>query len=171
MGGAMLWKVLWDYHKKIENMFTRYSKGHRNLLNLILNEIEVYTTIEEEVLYPNLSGVAGSWQAQSQDQIDLIKELSADIQNLEPGDPAEAKLVRRLEKVFLLHAEREQKHLFPVLKHKGQLEHESYEMARNAFTVRQELITARGGNTPSSQYFIGLPNSGWTKALVAGGGW
>lgn len=171
MGGAMLWKVLWDYHKKIENMFTRYSKGHTNLLNAILNEMEVYVAIEEEVVYPGISGVATRWVESSQDQLDMIKELSADIQNLEPGDPAEAKLVRRLEKVFLLHAEREQKNLFPVLKHKGQLEHESYEMARNAFTVRQELVAARGGGQPPGQYFIGLPNSGWTKALVAGGGW
>lgn len=171
MGGAMLWKVLWDYHKKIELMFTRYSKGHSNLLNLILNEIEVYGAIQEEIVYPGVSGAAGSWVAQSQDMLDQIKELSADIQNLEPGDPAESKLVRRLERLFLLHAEREQKALFPVLKHKGALEHESYEMARNAFTVRQELVSARGGGSAPGQYFIGLPNSGWTKALVSGGGW
>jgi len=171
MGGANLWKVLWDYHKKIENMFTRYSKGHTNLLNLILNEIEVYMAIEEEVVYPGIGNVAGSWVEQSQDQLDLMKELSADIQNLEPGDPAEAKLVRRLEKVFLLHAEREQKSMFGVIKHKGVLEHESYDMARAAFTVRQELVAARGSGSPSTQYFIGLPNSGWTKSLVPGGGW
>lgn len=171
MGGAMLWKVLWDYHKKIENMFTRYSKGHSNLLGLMLNEIEVYVAIEEEVVYPGISGNAARWVETSQDAIDVLKELSADIQNLEPGDPAEAKLVRRLEKAFLLHAEREQKNLFPLLKHKGALEHESYDMARNAFTVRQELVAARGGSTSASQYFIGLPNSGWTKSLVAGGGW
>ncbi len=171
MGGAMLWKVLWDYHKKIENMFMRYSKGQTNLLNLLLNEIEVYIAIEEEVVYPGISGHAGSWVESSQDAIDVMKELSADIQNLEPGDPAETKLIRRLEKAFLLHAEREQKSLFPLLKHKGPLEHQAYDMARNAFTVRQELAAARGGGSPPGQYFIGLPNSGWTKALVAGGGW
>ena len=171
MGGAMLWKVLWDYHKKIENMFTRYSKGQSNLMAAILNEIEVYGAIEEEVVYPGVSNMLGSWVESSQDALDQIKELSADLQNLEPGDPAEAKLMRRLEKVFLLHAEREQKNLFPVLRHKGALEHQSYDMARNAFTVRQELVAARGGSSPPGQYFIGLPNSGWTKSLVSGGGW
>ncbi len=171
MGGAMLWKVLWDYHKTIENMFTRYSKGHSSLLTAILNEIEVYGAIEEEVVYPGVGGTASSWVESSQGMLDRMKELSADIQNLDPGDPIEGKLMRRLEKLFLLHAEREQRSLFPLIRHKGPLADASYEMARNAFSVRQELVSARGGAIPPGQYFIGLPNSGWTKALVAGGGW
>ena len=40
MGGAQAWKVLWDYHTKIENMLNRYSKGESQLLNPILEEIE-----------------------------------------------------------------------------------------------------------------------------------
>lgn len=169
MGGAQIWKVLWDYHKKIENLLNRYSKGEHQLLAHILEEIEVYGAIEDEVVYPVMEGVDSRWVDTSRASTDIIKDLSADIQNLDPTDPAEGKLVARLQKEWNLHAAREEKNLFPIIK--TRLKDEDYVMARQAFTVRQELQAARGGVAPPGQYFIGLPGSGWTKQLVVGGGW
>lgn len=170
MGGAQIWKVLWDYHTKIENMLNRYSKGETQLMNAILEEMEVYGAIEDEVVLPGVSEVAPTNAIESQaEMLDRIKDLSADLQNLEPGDPAEGKLMKKLQKLWVLNMEREQRDLFPVIK--TRLKDEQYDMARQAFTVRQELVAARGGGSPPGQYYIGLPNSGWTKSKVANAGW
>ncbi|MEW6153371.1 MAG: hemerythrin domain-containing protein [Actinomycetota bacterium] len=169
MGGVVIWKVLWDYHKKIENLLNRYTLGERQLLNNILEEIEVYGAVEDEVVLPVVASLNASLAEAQGATHDRIKDLSADIQNLDPGDPDEAKLVKRLQKQFLLHTSREERDVFPVIKRS--LSDELYVMARQAFTVRQELVAARGGVTPPGQYYIGLPTSGWTKQKVVGGGW
>lgn len=166
MGGAMVWKVLWDYHKKIEVMFTRYAKGEPQLLMPILDELEVYGVIEEEVLLPVIESVDEDMAQMIVDGNERLKNLEADLSGLEPGDPAEAKLVKKLERQWNLHVAREQQHLFPLLK--GKLNNESYEMARHAFAARQELLAARGGVSPPGQYYIGLPTGGWTKGANRG---
>jgi len=165
----MIWKVLWDYHKKIENLLNRYTLGESNLLNHIIEEMEVYGAIEDEVVLPVLADYAPQQVEAQQDSHDKIKDLAGDIQNLEPGDPDEARLVKRLQKQWLLHTSREESQLFPVIKRN--LPDEMYVMARQAFTVRQELVAARGGMAPPGQYFIGLPTGGWSKSKVVGGGW
>ncbi|MGH9227064.1 MAG: hemerythrin domain-containing protein [Acidimicrobiales bacterium] len=169
MGGVMIWKVLWDYHKKIENLLNRYTLGETQLLGAILEEIEVYGAVEDEVVFPVLNDFAPTLVEAQQESHDRLKDLSADIQNLDPGDPDEARLVKRLQKQFFLHTSREEKNIFPVIKRN--LPDEMYVMARQAFAVRQELVAARGGIAPPGQYFIGLPTGGWSKSKVVGGGW
>jgi len=170
MGGVMIWKVLWDYHHKIENVLNRYTLGETQLLRHILEEIEIYGAVEEEIVFPGLAGIVpdGALDA-AQASLDKIKDLSVDIENLNPGDPAEGKLMKRLARQWHLHTSREENQFFPVIK--TQLKDEQYVMARQAFTTRQELVAARGGTAPPGQYHIGLPGSGWTKQLVVGGGW
>ena len=170
MGGVIIWKVLWDYHRKIENSLNRYDKGETQLLAAILGEIEVYGAVEEEVVFPQLASVLSEDLLESaQASLDRIKDICVDIENLDPGDPAEAKLVKRLQRYWDLHTSREESLLFPVIK--TRLRDEQYVMARQAFTTRQELVAARGGVSPPGQYFIGLPTGGWSKSLVTGGGW
>jgi hypothetical protein len=170
MGGVMIWKVLWDYHRKIENNLNRYSRGETQLLAAILEEIEIYGALEEEVVFPGLTPVVNESALEAaQASLDRIKDLSVDIENLDPGDPAEAKLMKRLQRQWGLHTGREEANFFPVIK--TRLKDEQYDMARQAFTVRQELVAARGGVSPPGQYHIGLPTGGWSKSLVVGGGW
>lgn len=146
----MVWKVLWDYHEKIENLFRRYSKGETQLLKHVLGEIEIYNAVQDEVIIPGVEARDAAWAEAASEAIDRIKDLTADIESLEPGDPAEAKLMKRLEKQWALHTSREKQRLFPILK--GPMEDESYVMARQAFTVRQELLAAHGGRpAPNAQ--------------------
>src|SRR5688572_6108274 len=98
MGGVMIWKVLWDYHKKIENLLNRYTLGEGQLLNHVLEEIEVYGAIEDEVVFPTVGHYAPSLVEAQMESHDKIKDLAADIQNLEPGDPDEARLMKRFQK-------------------------------------------------------------------------
>ena len=169
MGGVMIWKCLWDYHKKIENLLNRYTLGETNLLGHIIEEIEVYGAVEDEVVFPVLGDIAPQLVEAQMESHDKIKDIVGDIQNLDPGDPDEARLVKRLRKQFNLHTSREELQLFPVIKRN--LPDEMYVMARQAFAVRQELVAARGGVAPPGQYFIGLPTGGWSKSKVVGGGW
>lgn len=169
MGGSQVWKVIWDYHKKVENNLNRYSRGESQLVPAILGEIEIYGAIEEEVIFPALGNRIGPEVDAAQERLDNIKELAADIENLEPGDPDEARLMKRLTKAWDLHTSREERNFFPVIK--TQLADQSVDLARQAFTVRQELTAARGGVAPPGQYFIGLPTGGWTKSKVVNGGW
>lgn len=170
MGGVMIWKVLWDYHKKIENNLLRYEKGETQLLTAILEEMEIYGAVEEEVVFPGLASVVSENALEAaQASLDKLKDLSVDIENLDPGDPAEGKLMKRLQRQWYLHTSREESQFFPVIK--TRLKDEQYVMARQAFATRQELVAARGGTAPPGQYHIGLPGSGWTKQLVVGGGW
>lgn len=170
MGGVVIWKVLWDYHRKIENVLKRYEMGETQLLKHTLEEIEIYGALEEEVVFPGLAAVVNEDALdKAQASLDRIKDLSVDIENLDPGDPAEAKLVKRLQRQWYLHTSREETYFFPIIK--TQLKDEQYVMARQAFATRQELVAARGGTAPPGQYHIGLPGSGWTKQLVVGGGW
>lgn len=166
MGGSQLWKVLWDYHKKVENNLIRYSKGESQMLSTILGEVEIYGAIEEEVVFPALEGAMGAEVDAAQERLDNIKELAADIENLEPGDPDEGRLMKRLAKAWDLHTKREEKIMFPYIK--TQLANEQYDLARQAFTVRQELVSARGGGPSPNQYYIGLPTGGWSKGANSG---
>ena len=170
MGGVIIWKVLWDYHRKIENVLNRYEKGETQLMKHALEEIEIYGALQEEVVFPALANIVADSTLESfQASLDRIKDLSVDIENLNPGDPAEAKLMKQLQRQWYLHTSREETHLFPVIK--TQLKEEGYVMARQAFATRQELVAARGGTSPPGQYHIGLPTGGWSKQLVVGGGW
>lgn len=170
MGGVVIWKVLWDYHRKIENSLNRYQLGETQLLTAILEEIEIYGALEEEVVFPGLASVVSeSALEMAQASLDRIKDLSVDVENLDPGDPAEGKLMKRIQRQWGLHTGREEAQFFPVIK--TRLKDEGYVMARQAFATRQELVAARGGISPPGQYHIGLPTGGWSKQLVVGGGW
>ena len=168
---AHITKVLWDEHRKVEGMFARLSKGDKaffatvhaptqhNLLGILLHEIEIHSTIEEEIVYPMLAQVDQRRAEQSQDDHDEVKEVIAEIEDKEDGDPAIAGLTKRLERLVSSHAAREEADVFPIIK--SRLYHEGFEMGRQAFALRQELLGAgnRGDMKAPSQ--LGWPGKGW----------
>jgi iron-sulfur cluster repair protein YtfE (RIC family) len=164
----MVWKVLWDDHRKVEGMFNRYSKGESSLVATICEELELHATIEEEIVYPALAQLDERLAQESEEDHEDVKEIIAEIQDLEPGDPMESKLMKKLERLVSLHVTREERDVFPIIK--SRLNDESYEMGRQAFALRQEALGARDGGS-SSKNVLGWPGSGWGKSKVVGGGW
>jgi hemerythrin superfamily protein len=166
---AHITKDLWDQHRKIEALFQRLTHGtgafyatihqgaESGVLPYLINEIELHSAIEEEVLYPALAEIDERLANESQQDHDEVRDLIDAIQDTEPGDPALAKLVRRLEKKMMAHARREEQNIFPIVKQR--LYHEGFEMGRQAFAVRQELLGARGSTKPPAQ--LGWPGAGW----------
>ena len=166
---AMVWKVLWDDHRKVEGMFNRYSKGESSLVANICEELELHATIEEEIVYPAVAQLDERLAQESEEDHEDVKELIAEIQDLEPGDPMESKLMKKLERLVSIHVTREERDVFPILK--TRLNDESYEMGRQAFALRQEMLGARDGGSSSKNILEPWPNSGWGKSKVVGGGW
>lgn len=168
---AHITKDLWDQHRKIEAMFTRLSKGDQafyatvhapvdhNLLELICDEIEIHSAIEEEVLYPMLAQVDERRAEASQEDHDEIKDIVAQIQDIEGDDPEVNKLAKRLERLMTAHAAREERDVFPLVK--SRLYHEGFDMGRQAFALRQELLGqgSRGGLKAPPR--LGWPGAGW----------
>lgn len=169
---AHITKVLWDEHRKVEAMFARFSHGdskhfatvsispgEASLLPIICDEIEIHATIEEEVLYPMLAQLDERKAETSQDEHDAVKDLIAEIQELDSNDPALPKLVQRLEKKVKLHVTREERDVFPLVK--ARLYHEGFEMGRQAFALRQELLGAGNRASMKAPAKHGWPGNGW----------
>ena len=161
---AMVWKVLMDDHLKVEQLFLRYEKGETSLVPAIIEELEIHDKVESEVVYPQVAPLLRDWILEAEDEHEKVRDIIEQIGELEPGDPLEAKLMQRLHRRVKIHADREEKIMFPVLKR--QLENESYEMGRQAFTVRQEQLTAMESMADRS-----LPFPAGGKGKVVGGGW
>ncbi len=157
---AMVWKVLMDDHLKVSQMFLRYDQGETSLVPNIIEELEIHDKIEADIVYPAVAPLLPDFVEEAEEAHEYQRELIDQISDLEPGDPAEAKLMKRLEKRVRIHAEREEKIMFPVLK--GQLQNESYDMGRQAFTLRQEDLAARENRPePYRDKNYVHPNAGW----------
>ena len=168
---AHITKDLWDQHRKIEAMFARLTKGdqafyctvhspmNNDLLEIIFDEIEIHSTIEEEVLYPMLAQVDERRAESSQEDHDEIKDVIAEIQDSDPDDPVRSKLARRLEKLLSAHITREERDVFPIVK--SRLYHEGFEMGRQAFALRQELLGQGNRMALKAPPRLGWPGAGW----------
>ena len=168
---AHITKDLWDQHRKIEAMFTRLSKGDQafyctvyspvdhQLLDIICDEIEIHSAIEEEVVYPMLAQVDARRAEASQAEHDEIKDVIAEIQELERDDPETNRLAKRLERLITTHAQREERDVFPIIK--ARLYHEGFEMGRQAFALRQELLGSGNRMGMKAPPALGWPGAGW----------
>ena len=168
---AHITKDLWDQHRKIEAMFTRLSKGDKafyatvhapvdhHLLEIICDEIEIHSAIEEEVLYPMLAQVDSGRAETSQEEHDEVKDIIAQIQDIEGDDPEVNRLAKQLEKLLSAHVLREERDVFPIVK--SRLYHEGFEMGRQAFALRQEMLGQGSRHSLKSPPRLGWPGSGW----------
>jgi hemerythrin superfamily protein len=156
---AMVWKVLMDDHLKVMQMFRRYDQGETSLVPNIIEELEVHDKVEADIVYPAVAGMLPDFIEEAEQAHDQMRDLIDQISELEPGDPAEGKLMKRLEKRVTTHASREEKILFPLLK--TQLSSESYDMGRQAVTVRQEELNARENRVLYRDKAYIHPDAGW----------
>ena len=133
-----------------------------------IEDIEVHDKIEEEVVYPSVAPLLPDWALEAEEEHEKMRDLIEQIQDLEPGDPAEQKLMQRLERRFNIHASREAAVMFPVLK--TRLQNDAYEMGRQAFAVRQGQLTSRERAIRTDNN-LKLPTAGWRQKKVVEGGW
>lgn len=152
-------KVLRDDHARIKRLFLRANQSSEDLdIALdVCDELIIHSTIEDEVFYPALAELNKGMADEAEDDHEAAKELIAEIEDLDPDDPAVRTMMMQLKKSVMRHVEKEEKVLFPILE-KGYPD-TLMEMGSEAFRIRQELLGAR----PPRRRTIGTQtaNVGW----------
>lgn len=157
---AHLTRFLMQDHARIFRAFDAYGRDP-NSLPIALSvcaEIEAHTTIEEELVYPILRDEIDGREADAAEQEhEDAKELVAQIQDLEPGDPELRNLMANLRKIVGEHVDHEETTIIPKLQ--AHLLARNWDIGREAFRMRQELISDGGGRVPAASRY--LANGGW----------
>lgn len=155
-------KVLRDDHARIKRLFLRANQEPDNLdIALdVCDELTIHSTIEEEIVYPALRQLNSGLADEAEDDHEEAKELIAEIEDLDPDDPAVDAMMTQLKKSVLRHVEREESTIFPVIE-RG-LPDQSLELGSQAFALRQELLHQRPPrrNALKTQ----TANVGWSAA-------
>ena len=114
-------------HEVVRDLFSQFKKAKENddtaqlgqLQRKIFTELEVHTSVEEEVFYPEAKQVGDEAEelvAEGIEEHHVVKTLMGEIEQLEPGDEAfVAKMTVLIENVEH-HAEEEEEELFPKLR-------------------------------------------------------
>lgn len=136
-------KVLRDDHARVKRLFLRANQSSEDVtLALdVCDELTIHATIEEELVYPALRELDAELADHSEEEHEEAKELIAEIEDLDPDDPAVRQLMVQLKKSVMKHVEEEETKVFPLLErgYPDQL----LEMGSQAFAMRQELLGAR----------------------------
>lgn len=112
-------------HKAVKKMFTEYeelteARGNtrekrRALADKICRELTVHTQIEEEIFYPGIRKAVGDEMMMNEATVEHMsaKELIAQIQGMEPGDPLYDAKVLVLGEYVEHHVKEERTQMFP----------------------------------------------------------
>jgi hemerythrin-like domain-containing protein len=173
---AHLTRFLLQDHARINRAFDAYSKAPTNLQSALAAcaEIEVHATVEEELVYPILEELDPGAAEHAEEEHAEAKELIAQVQDMEPGDPDLPVVMEELMRLMADHVEEEETTVIPRLQtHLGA---GVWDVGREAFGLRQELLgegdrpgneakpVARTGFTANAGWSGGssaVPNSGW----------
>jgi len=114
-------------HNRVRGLFTRFRSAHENEATLemaalateIFQELDVHTTIEEEIFYPRVKGTDSEIAETVDEGLEehhVVKVLMDEIRQLEAGDDQwVAKMTVLMENVEH-HAEEEEKEMFPSVR-------------------------------------------------------
>jgi iron-sulfur cluster repair protein YtfE (RIC family) len=157
---AHLTRFLMQDHARIFRAFEAYGRDPSSLpLALtVCAELEAHATIEEELVYPILRDEIDSREAdEAEQEHDEAKDLIAQVQDLEAGDPELRPLKGQLRKSVAEHIDKEEATIIPQLQ--AHLLARTWDVGREAFRMRQELIADSPGRTPAAVRY--LANGGW----------
>ncbi|MDP9404332.1 MAG: hemerythrin domain-containing protein [Actinomycetota bacterium] len=175
---ADITKVLLDDHLRLKRLLTTYEQSpwRLDLALAVCDELNMHSTIEEEIFYPAVRDVVdGRLADESEDEHAQISEIIAAVEDMEPGDPALERTMRMLRVALTSHIDKEEKVVFP--KADVELADELRDMGREAFARRQELMAARNDEAWLPKHGVpGMANTGWrgmgkVKSASANMGW
>jgi hemerythrin superfamily protein len=114
-------------HNRVRGLFSRFESAHENddtvaaaeLAERIFTELDVHTTIEEELFYPGVRKLSDELREEIDEAVQehhVAKVLIHELATLPPADPAwVAKMTVLIENVRH-HAEEEESELFPSVR-------------------------------------------------------
>lgn len=155
-------KVLMDDHARIKRLFLRANQEPQNLdIALdVCDELNIHATIAEEIVYPALRQLNAGLADEAEDDHEEERELIAEIEDLDPDDPAVDAMMSQLKKSVMRHIEREESAVFPVID-RG-LPDQLLELGSQAFALRQELLHQRPPRRSAMK--TETANVGWSRA-------
>ena len=120
-------RLLTEDHKRVKALFGDYEKlsdsahaRRQKLVEQVFEELEVHTTLEEELFYPAVKATADDKAEEMVDEScqehHVVKMLMAEMKQLEPDNPEYAAKFTVLMENVEHHAEEEEKELFPKAK-------------------------------------------------------
>ena len=171
---AHLTRFLIQDHARIQRAIDACAKDPTSLPTALAacDEIDAHMTIEEELVYPLLRDEIDGREAEaSEADHAAVRDLIAEVRDLEPGDPALSQLMQRIEKEVGEHVDHEEADVIPRL-HEHLLTKE-WELGRIAWGMRQDLLgdSDRPKALSSSSAARKVPNAGWTGGGVPNAGW
>lgn len=156
---AELPKVLYDDHQRLERMFSRYTTSYKpELVAGICDEIELVLTTYDELAMPLVGGLNSRLGQVMTAEHERIRDLVAQVQSYDPGDPEVKPTMKRLERALLVSISHSERDVLPLLRStvdRGEL----HDLGRQAFTVRQEILA---NQQPRPRVpALGVVGSGW----------
>jgi len=136
-------QLLEQDHRKVEGMFADYDRDHdAGVLAQICQELEIHTTVEEEIVYPRLAELDRAMEEHAEEEHAEAKELIAQIR---AGDPDAQTLARQLQQAIQEHVGEEESEAFPLMRERlaGELE----TMGDQARQRKEQLMVRSGGTS------------------------
>ena len=114
-------------HNRVRGLFSQFSEAHEHedretmaeVAGKIATELEVHTSIEEEIFYPwvrTQSDELAETVDEGMEEHHEVKVLLAEVASLEPGDPAWVAKLTVITENVAHHAEEEESEMFPKLR-------------------------------------------------------
>ncbi|HVM09117.1 MAG TPA: hemerythrin domain-containing protein [Acidimicrobiales bacterium] len=136
-------------HNRVRGLFTRFKAAKENddldemtvLCNVILNELDVHTTIEEEIFYPALHDVNDDIHesiTEGYEEHHVAEGVMDELKAMEPNTEDWAAKVTVLIENIEHHAEEEESNLFPLVR-KATTQEDREALAHRMEARKQEL--------------------------------
>src|SRR4051812_15718458 len=130
-------KLLEQDHRKVEGLFSQYqSSPSDETAQQICQELEVHTSVEEELVYPRLADIDPELEQHAEDEHSQAKELIARIRS---GSGDVTALMTQLESAVQEHVQEEESQAFPELRE--QLGNELDQLGDQVQQRKQEMMS------------------------------
>ena len=107
-------ELLQQDHRMVEGLFNDYQSTHSEAtVEQICQELEIHTTVEEEIVYPRLAEIDAELEQHAEEEHEKAKGLIEQIRN-QPDDLAG--LVQLLQQAVQDHVNEEETKAFPEMR-------------------------------------------------------
>jgi hemerythrin superfamily protein len=112
-------------HREVEGLFERFEQATGDtwekgkIVEEIIKELSIHAAIEEEVFYPEVKAAVPDGEGlvdHSLDEHQEVKELLAELDSMDPGDPGFHQKVEKVISDVKEHVEEEEGEMFPKLR-------------------------------------------------------
>jgi hemerythrin-like domain-containing protein len=142
-------KMLKDDHRKVKDLIREYAdagddafKVKQQIADQVFAELEVHTTLEEEIFYPAVAAKTDdegrSHVAEGMEEHHVVKILIAELKTLTPEDEAFAAKFKVLSENVEHHIKEEEDELLPDAKNK--LGHDGIEVLGEQMALRRKEL-------------------------------